>query len=68
MPIKGQVRRGAGPLRIEWGYQRDLMTHPELDHINPAHTVSAALCYITQLITILSHILDVNLPKKLCNR
>lgn len=44
------------------------MTHPELDHINPAHTVSAALCYITQLITILSHILDVNLPKKLCNR
>lgn len=40
----------------------------ELDHINPAHTVSAALCYTTQLVTILSHILDVNLPKKLCNR
>ncbi|XP_054653136.1 beclin 1-associated autophagy-related key regulator isoform X1 [Dunckerocampus dactyliophorus] len=39
----------------------------ELDHINPAHTISAALCYATQLITILSHILDVNLPKKLCN-
>ncbi|XP_059375935.1 beclin 1-associated autophagy-related key regulator isoform X1 [Carassius carassius] len=39
----------------------------ELDHINPAHTVSAALCYATQLINILSHILDVSLPKKLCN-
>ncbi|CAB1335468.1 unnamed protein product, partial [Coregonus sp. 'balchen'] len=38
-----------------------------LDHINPAHTISAALCYATQLINILSHILDVNLPKKLCN-
>lgn len=40
----------------------------EMDHINPAHTISAALCYATQLVTILSHILDVNLPKKLCNR
>jgi len=40
----------------------------ELDHINPAHTISAALCYATQLVNILSHILDVNLPKKLCNR
>ncbi|XP_061650370.1 beclin 1-associated autophagy-related key regulator [Phyllopteryx taeniolatus] len=40
---------------------------PELDHIDPAHTISAALCYATQLLTILSHILDVNLPKKLCN-
>lgn len=40
----------------------------ELDHITPAHTISAALCYATQLVNILSHILDVNLPKKLCNR
>lgn len=40
----------------------------ELDHINPAHTISAALCYATQLLTVLSHILDVGLPKKLCNR
>lgn len=40
----------------------------ELDHINPAHTISAALCYATQLVSILSHILDVNLPKRLCNR
>ncbi|KAM9786473.1 beclin 1-associated autophagy-related key regulator isoform X1 [Syngnathus typhle] len=39
----------------------------ELDHINPAHTISAALCYATQLLTVLSHILDVGLPKKLCN-
>lgn len=40
----------------------------EMDHINPAHTISAALCFATQLVNILSHILDVNLPKKLCNR
>ncbi|KAJ8399507.1 hypothetical protein AAFF_G00412190 [Aldrovandia affinis] len=40
---------------------------PEMDHINPAHTISTALCYATQLVNILSHILDVNLPKKLCN-
>lgn len=40
---------------------------PELDHVTPAHTISAALCYVTQLINTLSHILDVNLPKKLCN-
>ena len=46
----------------------DLSSSAELDHINPAHTISAALCYATQLVTILSHILDVNLPKKLCNR
>lgn len=46
----------------------DLLCTTELDHINPAHTISAALCYATQLVTILSHILDVNLPKKLCNR
>ncbi|XP_041828642.1 beclin 1-associated autophagy-related key regulator isoform X2 [Melanotaenia boesemani] len=39
----------------------------KLDHINPAHTISAALCYATQLVSILSHILDINLPKKLCN-
>ncbi|TNM95700.1 hypothetical protein fugu_016783 [Takifugu bimaculatus] len=50
-----------------WVEEKSANQGPELDHINPAHTVSAALCYITQLITILSHILDVNLPKKLCN-
>ncbi|PWA20735.1 hypothetical protein CCH79_00020348, partial [Gambusia affinis] len=50
--------------------QQTIIIHlglPELDHINPAHTISAALCYATQLVTILSHILDVNLPKRLCN-
>ncbi|CAF87919.1 unnamed protein product, partial [Tetraodon nigroviridis] len=50
-----------------WVEERSSSQGPELDHINPAHTVSAALCYITQLVTILSHILDVNLPKRLCN-
>lgn len=40
---------------------------PELEPLNPVHTISAALCYTTQLCTILSHILDINLPKKLCH-
>lgn len=39
-----------------------------MEHNNPAYTISAALCYATQLANILSHILDINLPKKLCNR
>uniref|UniRef100_G3NIP0 Autophagy related 14 n=1 Tax=Gasterosteus aculeatus aculeatus TaxID=481459 RepID=G3NIP0_GASAC len=50
-----------------WVEEKRTNQGPELDHINPAHTISAALCYATQLVTILSHILDVNLPKKLCN-
>uniref|UniRef100_A0A3Q3ANP7 Autophagy related 14 n=1 Tax=Kryptolebias marmoratus TaxID=37003 RepID=A0A3Q3ANP7_KRYMA len=50
-----------------WVEEKSTNPGPELDHINPAHTISAALCYATQLVTILSHILDVNLPKKLCN-
>ncbi|XP_077476528.1 beclin 1-associated autophagy-related key regulator [Stigmatopora argus] len=50
-----------------WMNEKRTNHGPELDHINPAHTISAALCYATQLLTILSHILDVNLPKKLCN-
>ncbi|CAL9686688.1 unnamed protein product [Knipowitschia caucasica] len=41
---------------------------PETElELNPVHTISAALCYTTQLTTILSHILDINLPKKLCH-
>ncbi|KAM9707849.1 beclin 1-associated autophagy-related key regulator isoform 2-T2 [Menidia menidia] len=50
-----------------WMEEKSTTQGPELDHINPAHTISAALCYATQLLTIASHILDVNLPKKLCN-
>ncbi|KAM8833129.1 beclin 1-associated autophagy-related key regulator [Synchiropus picturatus] len=50
-----------------WVEEKSGSQGPELDHINPAHTVSAALCYAAQLLTILSHILDVNLPKKLCH-
>ncbi|XP_028834069.1 beclin 1-associated autophagy-related key regulator isoform X2 [Denticeps clupeoides] len=50
-----------------WVEEKSASHGPELDHINPAHTISAALCYATQLVNILSHILDVNLPKKLCN-
>lgn len=40
----------------------------DMEHNNPAYTISAALCYATQLVNTLSLILDVNLPKKLCNR
>ncbi|KAK0152878.1 Beclin 1-associated autophagy-related key regulator [Merluccius polli] len=50
-----------------WVEEKSTNQGPELEHINPAHTVSAALCYATQLANILSHILDINLPKKLCN-
>ncbi|KAL0968953.1 hypothetical protein UPYG_G00220420 [Umbra pygmaea] len=50
-----------------WMDEKGTNEGPEPDHINPAHTISAALCYATQLLNILSHILDVNLPKKLCN-
>uniref|UniRef100_A0A3B3ZK71 Uncharacterized protein n=1 Tax=Periophthalmus magnuspinnatus TaxID=409849 RepID=A0A3B3ZK71_9GOBI len=42
-------------------------TAPQLEPLNPVHTISAALCYTTQLTSILSHILDINLPKKLCH-
>ncbi|RXM94086.1 Beclin 1-associated autophagy-related key regulator [Acipenser ruthenus] len=51
-----------------WVEEKRSSQGPEMDFINPAHTISAALCYATQLVNILSHILDVNLPKKLCNR
>lgn len=50
-----------------WVEEKRSSQGPEMDFINPAHTISAALCYATQLVNILSHILDVNLPKKLCN-
>ncbi|XP_066550859.1 beclin 1-associated autophagy-related key regulator [Amia ocellicauda] len=50
-----------------WVEEKRTSQGPETDHVNPAHTISAALCYATQLVNILSHILDVNLPKKLCN-
>ncbi|XP_050406257.1 beclin 1-associated autophagy-related key regulator [Patella vulgata] len=33
---------------------------------NPGHTFRAALCYATQLLSILLHILDINSPRKLC--
>ena len=36
----------------------------EPSHHNPAHTISAALCYTTQLVVMLSHILNVTLPRK----
>ncbi|KAM4690350.1 beclin 1-associated autophagy-related key regulator [Rhinophrynus dorsalis] len=39
----------------------------DMEHNNPAYTISAALCYATQLVNTLSHILSVNLPRKLHN-
>ncbi|XP_023382564.1 beclin 1-associated autophagy-related key regulator [Pteropus vampyrus] len=51
-----------------WVEEKKTTQGPDMEHNNPAYTISAALCYATQLVNILSHILDVNLPKKLCNR
>uniref|UniRef100_A0A8D2MAV3 Autophagy related 14 n=1 Tax=Zonotrichia albicollis TaxID=44394 RepID=A0A8D2MAV3_ZONAL len=50
-----------------WVEEKKTTQGPDMEHNNPAHTISAALCYATQLVNTLSLILDVNLPKKLCN-
>ncbi|XP_073924043.1 beclin 1-associated autophagy-related key regulator isoform X2 [Castor canadensis] len=50
-----------------WVEEKKTTQGPDMEHNNPAYTISAALCYATQLVNILSHMLDVNLPKKLCN-
>ncbi|EHH63647.1 beclin 1-associated autophagy-related key regulator [Macaca fascicularis] len=50
-----------------WVEEKKTTQGPDMEQSNPAYTISAALCYATQLVNILSHILDVNLPKKLCN-
>ncbi|XP_043930356.1 beclin 1-associated autophagy-related key regulator [Protopterus annectens] len=50
-----------------WMEEKKSMQGPDMEHSNPAHTISAALCYATQLVNTLSYILDVNLPKRLCN-
>ncbi|NWR56562.1 BAKOR regulator, partial [Bucorvus abyssinicus] len=51
-----------------WVEEKKTTQGPDTEHNNPAYTISAALCYATQLVNTLSLILDVNLPKKLCNR
>ncbi|KAG8511690.1 Beclin 1-associated autophagy-related key regulator, partial [Galemys pyrenaicus] len=48
-----------------WVEEKKTTQGPDMEHNNPAYTISAALCYATQLVNILSHILDINLPKKL---
>ncbi|XP_029454121.1 beclin 1-associated autophagy-related key regulator isoform X2 [Rhinatrema bivittatum] len=50
-----------------WVEEKKTTQGPDTEHNNPAYTISAALCYATQLVNTLSHILDVNLPKKLYN-
>ncbi|EHB08026.1 hypothetical protein GW7_21040 [Heterocephalus glaber] len=50
-----------------WVEEKKTMQGPDMEHTNPADTISAALCSATQLVNILSHILDVSPPKKLCN-
>ncbi|XP_012867785.1 PREDICTED: beclin 1-associated autophagy-related key regulator [Dipodomys ordii] len=50
-----------------WVEEKKTTQGPDMENSNPAYTISAALCYATQLANILSHILDVNLPRKLCN-
>ncbi|KAH0620259.1 hypothetical protein JD844_020366 [Phrynosoma platyrhinos] len=52
-----------------WVEEKKTTQGPDMmEHNNPAYTISAALCYATQLVNILSHLLNVNLPKKLYNR
>ncbi|XP_069773076.1 beclin 1-associated autophagy-related key regulator [Narcine bancroftii] len=50
-----------------WVEEKKSAQGPDMEQNNPAFTISAALCFATQLANILSHILDVNLPKRLCN-
>ncbi|XP_063296320.1 beclin 1-associated autophagy-related key regulator isoform X1 [Pelobates fuscus] len=50
-----------------WVEEKKTTQGPDMEHSNPAYTISAALCYATQLVHILSHILNVNLPRKLHN-
>ncbi|MEE6494173.1 hypothetical protein FKM82_017037 [Ascaphus truei] len=50
-----------------WVEEKKTTEGPDMEHSNPAYTISAALCYATQLVNTLSHILNVNLPRKLYN-
>ncbi|XP_007891472.2 beclin 1-associated autophagy-related key regulator [Callorhinchus milii] len=50
-----------------WVEEKKTAQGPDVEQSNPAYTISAALCYATQLANTLSHILDVNLPKRLYN-
>ncbi|OCT68544.1 beclin 1-associated autophagy-related key regulator isoform X2 [Xenopus laevis] len=50
-----------------WVEEKKTTQGPDMEHNNPAYTIGAALCYATQLANTLSHILNVNLPRKLSN-
>ncbi|KAG8449424.1 hypothetical protein GDO86_016176 [Hymenochirus boettgeri] len=50
-----------------WVEEKKTTQGPDMEHNNPAYTIGAALCYATQLVNTLSHILNVNLPRKLSN-
>ncbi|XP_040267780.1 beclin 1-associated autophagy-related key regulator [Bufo bufo] len=50
-----------------WVEEKKTTPGPDMEHNNPAYTISAALCYATQLVNTLSHILNVSLPRKLYN-
>uniref|UniRef100_G1T800 Autophagy related 14 n=2 Tax=Oryctolagus cuniculus TaxID=9986 RepID=G1T800_RABIT len=66
-PWIGLPNNGDYSAYYNWVEEKKTTQGPDMEHSNPAYTISAALCYATQLVNILSHILDVNLPKKLCN-
>ena len=40
----------------------------DLNQRNPAYTISAALSYTTQLLSLITYFLDVHLPRRLCYR
>lgn len=51
-----------------WAEEKKTAQGPDTEHNNPVYTISAGLYSATLLVNILSHILDVNLTKKLCNK
>lgn len=40
--------------------------NPDYSSQNPGHRISAALCYTSQLLSVMSHILDFRLPRRQC--
>ncbi|XP_078451980.1 beclin 1-associated autophagy-related key regulator isoform X2 [Lampetra planeri] len=46
--------------------RRNSTQEPVLEQGSPAYRITAALCHTAQLVSVLSHILGINLPQRLC--
>ncbi|XP_032803473.1 beclin 1-associated autophagy-related key regulator isoform X3 [Petromyzon marinus] len=46
--------------------RRNSTQEPVLEQGSPAYPITAALCHTAQLVSVLSHILGINLPQRLC--